>query len=318
VSPPARRLGPELRGVLLTLLAMGLFGAMDGISKLLVAEYPATLVLWLRHLVAVPVAFLILAPRRPLRLLRSARPGLQAARAALLVVEMNLVLLAFRAMPLAEAHAILAVTPLLVTALSAPLLGERVGWRRWLAVAVGFVGVLVILRPGLDLLRPGAVPAVAATLLYAAYNIVTRKIAAVDRAETTFLLQTAIGALLLSLVGPFFWVTPAPAHWPLILVQGTLGALGHLCLVRALTLAPAVVVQPFTYTLLVYAAVIGFLVFGDVPDTPTVVGGGIVVAAGVYAALRTHKRAAERPAAAAGQARSYEMNSKSEPSGSRK
>jgi drug/metabolite transporter (DMT)-like permease len=291
--PPAR-LGPELRGVLLTLLAMGLFGAMDGISKFLVSQYPPVLVLWLRHVAAVPVAFLLLAGpgRGPLRLLRSGRPGLQLARAALLVVEMGLVLVAFRAMPLAEAQAIMAATPLLVTALSVPLLGERVGWRRWLAVACGFLGVLVILRPGLDVLRPGALPALAATLLYAAYNIMTRRVAAVDQAETTFLLQTVIGAALLSLVGPFLWVTPAVRHWPLIAAQATLGALGHLCLVRALTVAPAVVVQPFTYTLLVYAAVIGFLAFGDVPDAATLVGSAIIVAAGVYAALRTHRRAA--------------------------
>jgi drug/metabolite transporter (DMT)-like permease len=292
--PPWRRLGPELRGVLLTLLAMGLFGSMDGISKFLVSEYPPTLVLWLRHVAAVPVALLLLANRRPLRLMRATRaPGRQAARAALLVVEMGLVLTAFRVMPLAETHAILAVTPLLVTALSAPFLGERVGWRRWLAVGCGFLGVLVVLRPGLDVLQPGALPAVAATCLYAAYNIMTRRIASVDAAETTFLLQTVIGAALLTLVGPFFWVTPALEHWPLILAQASLGALGHLCLVRALTVAPAVVVQPFTYTLLVYAAVIGFLVFGDVPDWPMLLGGAIIVAAGVYAAVRTHKRAAE-------------------------
>src|SRR3712207_126877 len=135
------RIGPELRGILLTLLAMGLFGAMDGLSKILVSHYPTPLVLWLRHLAAVPVAFLILALKRPLRLLRSRVPGRQLFRAALLVVEMNLVLMAFQVMPLADAHAILAVTPLLVTALSVPFLGEQVGWRRTLAVIFGFVEI---------------------------------------------------------------------------------------------------------------------------------------------------------------------------------
>jgi drug/metabolite transporter (DMT)-like permease len=290
----ARRLSPELRGILLTLLAMGLFGCMDGISKFLVAHYPPTLVLWLRHATAVPVAFLILAKRHPLRLLRPRAPWLQLSRIVLLIIEMNLVLVAFRVMPLADTQAILAATPLLVTALSVPFLGERVGWRRWLAVAVGFIGVLIIVRPGQGVLQPGAIVSLVAACLYAVYNVLTRRAAAVDPAETSFLLQILLAALLLSFVGPFFWVTPAPAHWPLILAQATLGALGHLYLVRALTVAPAVVVQPFTYTLLLYELGIGYLLFGDVPDLPMLLGAAVVVGAGAYTAIRSHKRASSR------------------------
>jgi drug/metabolite transporter (DMT)-like permease len=290
----ARRLGPELRGILLTLLAMGLFGCTDGISKLLVAHYPPTLVLWLRHVAAVPVAFLILARRYPIRRLRPRAPWQQLARIVLLVAVMNLVLVAFRVMPLADAQAILAASPLLVTALSVPFLGERVGWRRWLACAAGFVGVLIIVRPGLGALQPGALVALLAACLNAAYNVLTRRVAAVDPAETSFLLQIVLATVLLSFIGPFFWVTPAPAHWPLILAQATLAALGHLCLVRALTVAPAVVVQPFTYTSLLYATGIGYLLFGDVPDQLTLLGAAVVVGAGVYAAIRGHKRAVSR------------------------
>jgi drug/metabolite transporter (DMT)-like permease len=289
----APRLGPELRGILLILVAMGLFGCMDGISKTLVAHYPPTLVLWLRHVTAVPVSFLILVRKRPLGLLRSRVPLVQLVRITLLVVEMNMVLVAFQVMPLADSQAIFAATPLLVTALSVPFLGERVGWRRWLAVACGFLGVLVIVRPGLSVLQPGAAICLGATGLYAIYNILTRRVAAKDPAETSFLLQITGGAALLSLVGPFYWVTPALVHWPLILMQATLGALGHLCMVRALTVAPAVVIQPFTYTLLLYEIGIGYLLFGDVPDGPTLLGAAIVVGAGVYAAVRTHKRASE-------------------------
>lgn len=286
-------LRPELRGILLTLLAMGLFGAMDGISKFLVSTYPMPLVLWLRHLLALAIALVILAPKRPFRLLTSSRvPLLQLGRSVLLVGEMGLVLFVFSLMPLADAHAILAAVPLLVTALSVPMLGERVDWRRWAAVVAGFLGVLVILRPGLAVLQPGAVLALVCAGLYALYNILTRLVARSDPPETGFLLQTAIGAALLCLVGPFFWTPIAPAHWPLVVAQATLGALGHLCLVRALALAPAVVVQPFTYTLLLYAVLVGYLVFGDVPDLWTVAGGSVVVGAGIYAALRERRRAA--------------------------
>jgi drug/metabolite transporter (DMT)-like permease len=289
----ARRLSPELRGILLTLLAMGLFGCMDGISKLLVEHYPPTLVLWLRHAAAIPVAFLILARQHPIRLLRPRAPKLQLARIIILIVEMNLVLMAFRIMPLADTQAILASTPLFVTALSVAFLREQVGWRRWLACTVGFTGVLIIIRPGLSVLQPGAIIALVSAGLYAVYNVLTRRVAAIDRAETSFLLQIVLAALLLSLVGPFFWVTPAPAHWPLIMAQATLGALAQLCLIHALATAPTVVVQPFTYTLLLYGIGIGYL-FGEVPDLPMLLGGALVVGAGVYAAIRSHKQAVSR------------------------
>jgi drug/metabolite transporter (DMT)-like permease len=290
--PPATGLlTPELRGILLTLLAMGMFGTMDGFSKYLVQIYPAPLVLWLRHLVAVPLVLLVLAPRRPVAALRATRaPWLQLGRTALLVVEMGFVLVIFRAMPLADVHAILAVTPLVITALSVPMLGERVGWRRAVAVAAGFVGVLVMLRPGLVALQPLALLACLCAVMYAIYGILTRKVALTDRAETSFLLQTVIAAALLTVIGPFFWEPIALRHVPLFLGLGLLGAVGHYCLVKALANAPAVVVQPFTYTLLVWAVVIGYLVFGDLPDRWTVLGALIVVGAGSYAAWREHVR----------------------------
>lgn len=284
-------LAPEVRGILLILLAMACFALMDGISKFLVSHYPPVLVLWLRHLAAVPVAFLILWRRRPLTLLRTRAPLLQVGRAALLVTEMGMVLVAFRAMPLGDVTAILAATPLFVTALSVPLLGERVGWRRWLAVGVGFLGVLVIVRPGVGVLQPAAVIAAVSALMYAVYTVLTRMANVRDSAETGFLLQICVAAALLTVIGPFFWVTPELAHWPIILAQATLGAFGHLFMVRALSLAPPVVVQPFTYTQVPYEIGLGFLLFADVPDRWMLAGAALVIGSGVYAAVRTHKRA---------------------------
>jgi drug/metabolite transporter (DMT)-like permease len=292
-------LRPEVKAILLTLVAMGMFGSMDGFSKALVQHYPAWLVLWLRHLVALPLVILILAPRHPLRTLRATRrPGLQVLRTLLLVVEMGLVLIAFRTMPLADAHAILAATPLVVTALSVPLLQERVGWRRWLAVGIAFTGVLLIVRPGLTAIQPAALIAILCTVMYACYQILTRLAARTDPADTSYLVQTALATCFLSLVGPFFWMPIEPRHLPAILALGVLGAAGHYCLVRALTMAAAVVVQPFTYTMLVWAVVIGYLVFGDLPDAWTIAGAALVVSAGIYAAWREHQRgraAAARP-----------------------
>lgn len=282
--------GAELQGIGLALLAMACFGAMDGISKILVTAYPAPLVLWLRHLAAVPIVLAIMGPRRAARHARSARPALQLGRTALLVVEMGIVLLCFRALPLADVHAVLALTPLLVTALSVPLLGERVGWRRWTAVAFGFLGILLILRPGLGVVHPAALLALLASAMYALYNILTRLAALADPPETSFLWQTVAGAALLTLAGPFFWTSFAPVHWLLLAALASLGAFGHYCLVKALARVPAVVVQPFAYTMLVWAVVIGYLVFGDLPDRWTVLGALVVVGAGCYAAWRERVR----------------------------
>jgi drug/metabolite transporter (DMT)-like permease len=192
-------------------------------------------------------------------------------------------------MPLADAHALFAATPLLVAALSVPVLGERVGPRRWAAIAVGFGGVLVILRPGLAVLQPGAVPALLAVGLYALYQVMTRIVGRVDRAETTFLLQIVLGAAILLPLAPWVWQTPPVAHWPLFLALAALGAGGHLLLIRALQATPAVLLQPFTYSLLIWAVLLGWLFFGDLPDRWTVLGALLVVAAGTYAALREHR-----------------------------
>jgi drug/metabolite transporter (DMT)-like permease len=284
-------LSPELKGIVLTLVAMGMFGCMDGFSKVLVQYYPAWLILWIRHLVALVLVVAILAPRHPVAALKATRrPWLQLLRTCLLVTEMGLVLIAFRSLPLADAHAIFAATPLLVTALSVPLLGERVGWRRWLAVCIGFAGMLVILRPGLAVIHPAALLATLCMVMYAHYHLFTRLVSRDDRPETSYLLQTVISAALLSIVGPLVWTPVALHHLPLLLALGVLGATGHYCLVRALSMAPAVVVQPFTYTMLLWAVVIGYLVFGDLPDSWTIAGAALVAGAGIYSAWREHVR----------------------------
>lgn len=279
----------ELRGILAVLLAMGLFGIMDGAGKILAQTYSPVQILMLRMVCSVPLAVLIVWRYGLRTVARTVRPGFQLVRTLLLTVEMAIVLLAFRVMPLADAHAILAATPLVVTALSVPLLGERVGPRRWLAVAVGFMGVLLIVRPGLGVLQPGALLALLGTLLYGLYQVLTRIVARVDRAETSFLFQITVSAALLTPLAPFVWITPDAAHWPLFLLLAAFGAAGHLLLIRALSLAPAVVIQPFTYSLLLWAVAVGWLLFGDVPDLATVLGGSLVVAAGLYTVWREQR-----------------------------
>ncbi|HET6470145.1 MAG TPA: DMT family transporter [Geminicoccaceae bacterium] len=285
----ARALPGEVRGILIMLLGMALFGLMDGATKFLAHQYAPTQILWLRFLFSVPLMLVVLAPRGIMGVLRSRAPWLQLLRTVLMVVEMGLVVWAFGMMPLADAHAILAICPLVITALSVPMLGERVGMRRWLAVLVGFLGVLLIVRPGAGVMSTGAVVALVATVLYAFYQVLTRIVGRVDRAETSLLLMFGGGAVLLSFVGPVNWRTPEPWHWPFFLSLAVLGTGGHYCVIRALQLAPAVVVQPFSYAMLIWAVLIGWLVFGDFPDAWTISGALVIAAAGIYSAIRQHR-----------------------------
>jgi drug/metabolite transporter (DMT)-like permease len=284
-----RAASAELRGILVTLAAMLLFGLMDAGSKFLSTRYPVPQILWLRYVFTVPLLLLVLAPRGLAGRLRSARPRLQVGRALLLVVEIGLVVWCFGQLPLADVHAVLALTALAVTALSVPLLGEQVGPRRWAAVGAGFLGVLVILRPGLGVVHPAALVALASVLLYALYQVLTRMVGRVDAAETSLLWQLVVGSLALSFIVPFAWRTPAVPHWPLFVVVAALGGLGHYCMIKALQLAPAVIVQPFSYTLLLWAVVIGYVGFGDLPDRWTLLGATVIVAAGTYTAVREHR-----------------------------
>jgi drug/metabolite transporter (DMT)-like permease len=240
----------------------------------------------------IPMALLVLAPRGVGHSLRSTRPWLQLLRSSLLVLEIGLVIWCFGRMPLADAHALLALTPLAVTALAVPILGEQVGPRRWAAVAVGFAGVMVILRPGLGVVQPAALVVLVAVLLYALYQVLTRMVGRSDSAQTSLLWQLLVGAILTSFLVPFAWRAPDPAHWPLFALVAALGGTAHYCMIRALQLAPAAVIQPFSYTLLLWAVVIGYLGFGDLPDAWTLIGAGIIVAAGIYTAFREAARRA--------------------------
>ncbi len=277
--------------MLYTLAATACFALMDGVSKLLVLGHPLPLVLWLRHLFAFPFLLLLLMlTGTPIRW-RSQRPALQFLRSALLVIQIAIAFVGFRALPLAEVHAILAASPLVVTAASAPLLGERVTPRAWFAVVLGFVGVLVILRPGLIPLEPAVLVVCAGIFVYASYQLLTRRVGRIDPPSTSFALQLLFSVLLLTPLGPLYWEPLAAWEWALIALLGALGTLGHYSLIRALALAPAALVQPFTYTHLLWVSLVGLLLFREFPDFWTVTGAAVVVAAGIWAILDISRRA---------------------------
>ena len=251
-----------------------MFGLMDAASKYLSTRYPTPQIIWLRYVFTIPMAAAG-AGARAASAARCAPPGrgCRSLRSLLLVLEIGLVVWCFGRMPLADVHAMLALTPLAVTALSVPLLGERVGPRRWAAVAWASLGVMIILRPGLGVMQPASLVALVSVLLYALYQVLTRMVGRVDGAETSLLWQLVVGARWPSFVVPFAWRTPELEHWPLFVLVAALGGVGHYAMIRALQLAPAAVIQPFTYTLLLWAVVIGYVGFGDLPDRWTLLPG---------------------------------------------
>jgi drug/metabolite transporter (DMT)-like permease len=181
-------------------------------------------------------------------------------------------------------------TPFMVAVLCGPLLGEWVGWRRWIAIGVGFIGVLLVARPGFGGLHPAALLSLGSAVCNSLYSISTRMLARTDSSETTLFYSNLVGALAMMPIVPFVWTTPS--SWFIVLLMvviGAFGSFGHYLLIRGHRLAPASTLAPFVYTQLVWTTTLGFLVFGDVPHRWTIIGGLIVVASGLYLLYRERK-----------------------------
>ncbi len=274
-----------LKGILLMNLAMLLLAGMDGISKTLAVDYAVPQILSVRFLIFCLFALALARPKSLRAAFRSRHPYLQIARSLIIVIEVAVFILAFRHLPLADAHAISGIAPLLVTALAVPVLGEKVGPRRWSAIAIGFLGLLIIVRPGIGVFNPAALIPLAGACLWAVYQILMRKVAD-DSAATSLLYMAIIGALVMTVLAPFFWRPPDATGWLLLLSLGVVGSLGHYVLIKAFQAAPASTLQPFHYIVLLWAAVVGYLVFGDVPDIWTIVGAAVIAGSGLYAFYR--------------------------------
>jgi S-adenosylmethionine uptake transporter len=279
------------RGIAFAVLAFAIFSCADAAVKWLSATHSIFQIIFLSTLFAfVPVAALV---RREggLAVLRPRHPGLVALCPLLLAADMVLVFFAFTRLPLADAYTMLFTTPMLVTALSVRLLGERVGWRRWTAVAVGFGGVLIVLRPGFADLDLGHVAALASSLFFALSLIVARRIGGSESGSTLLVSMMLALLVVTAPVPPAVYVDSTPADLAMLAAIGLLMGLGHLGLIQALRLAPSAVVAPFHYSQIVWAIVFGLLLFGNRPSPWVIAGSAVIIASGLYILWRETLRA---------------------------
>jgi len=278
---------------------MIIIGTMDAISKLLVREMAVGQILAVRYWMFFGVALWMAHRSIGVRAAyRSARPFVQVARSAILMVEMALFIQAFAYMQLADVHAVAAAAPLLVMVMAALFLGEKIGPHRKAAVLIGFLGVLLIVRPGTGVFGWAAALPIAATLGWAAYQVLLRQVSAYDVSQTTVLYTATTGLLVYSTVGVFVWEAPTAEQWLLLAAVGVMGTAGHILLVKAYENAPASALQPYNYGLPLWAVIIGWIVFDHLPDGWTFAGGALVIVGGLYALWRERLQARQARRAA--------------------
>jgi drug/metabolite transporter (DMT)-like permease len=273
----------RLTGIALMCGAVACFAFLDTTAKYLNLHMSTLEVVWARYTGAFLLPFIVSNPWTRPGLVTTARPFLQVGRSVLLLGSTMCNFLALRYLQLDEAISIAFSTPFFVAALSGPILGEWVRWRRWTAIAVGFLGVLVVTRPGPGSFQPAALLSLGGAMCYALYALSTRILARTDSNETTLFYSNIVGAAAMMPVVPFFWTTPTDATIiALMVATGALGSFGHYLLIAAHRLAPAAVLSPFIYTEVPLMIALGFLVFGDLPNRWTLTGAAIVVASGLY------------------------------------
>jgi drug/metabolite transporter (DMT)-like permease len=288
-TAPARADRP-FRGIALILASTVFLGTSDVTAKYMSSTLPSIEIAWMRFLVFALIMSPAMLPGSPFFALRSRRPGLQAMRGAALLFSSLLFITGLRFLPIAEASATGFVAPLFVTALSIVFLGERVGVRRWLATAVGLIGVVIILRPGSGAFHPAVFFPLFSALAWAGTLIMTRMMSGKEHVLTTMTWSSIVGVCVLTALVPLVWVAPSWHDVLLGIFLGFASTSGQWIVVLAFRYADASVLAPFSYTQLVWVSFLGFLIFGEVPDIWTVTGAAFIVASGLYTAHRERLR----------------------------
>ena len=281
-APRAQRVPAAVAWMLVTTF---FFVCVHTTGKYLVADYPVGQVVWGRYVFHLIFAAAILGPRLA-RVARTANLRLQLLRSLFMLGATVFYFLGVRILPLAEANAITFTTPILVVMLSQPVLGERVGPRRWLGVGVGFLGALIIIRPGSGVMELAAAYLAVSTLCNACYHITTRQLGARDDPLTTLFYTATVGTLGASAALPLSWQPMDGMGWLLMVAIGGFACAGHFAIIKAYQAAPAPIVAPFAYAILLWAVVFGYAVFGDLPGPWTILGAAVIVGSGLYVLRR--------------------------------
>ena len=279
-------------GILLMIATTFVFAVQDGISRHLAENYNVIMIVMIRYWFF--AAFVITIATRQSGSIRAAaatkQPILQIFRGTLLATEICVMVSAFVLLGLVESHAIFACYPLLIAALSGPVLGENVGWRRWVAIGIGFIGVLVILQPGYTVFAPAAAIPLLSALMFALYGLLTRFAARKDTTATSFFWTGTSGAVLMTVIGIWYWEPMSAYDWRWMAALCITGALGHWLLIKTYEVAEASAVQPFAYLQLVFASAIGIFLLGETLRPNVAIGAAIVVGAGLFTLWRSKQK----------------------------
>jgi drug/metabolite transporter (DMT)-like permease len=258
------------------------FVVMDSTAKFLSADYSVIQITWSRYLFHMLAVLPILLAWRGRAVFRTRRLDLQLIRSVLLLGSTVFYYIALLYIPIATAASIGFVAPLFLTALSVPLLKERVGPRRWIAVGIGFLAVFLIIRPGFGMMHWAMTMPLLVAACFAFYQIVTRLLGPIDHWSVTLFYSSVVGLIVMSVMLPGSWRWPDLEGWVLLIFLGCMGAVAHLCMIRAFTLAPASLLAPFSYAQLAWATASGYLLFGNLPDGWTILGATIIILSGLY------------------------------------
>ena len=288
-------------GYVFALLAFTIFSVQDAVSKHLGMAYPPVFVGMIRYwaFAAFAIAFAMRSRGGLKAAIRSQRPWLQVLRGVLLASQIPIAIGSFAIVGLAQSQAVFAAGPLFVALLSVPILGEKVGWRRWTAIGVGLVGVVLILGPNTGGFDKNVVLPLAVAFIGAIYGLTTRLVSRVDGPVTSFFYIGIVGAVELSIAGPFFWVEVLPSDWKWLILLCCTGIVGHFLLIKAYDNLAAVAVQPISYLQLVLASGIAVIIYGEVLHFNMVLGAMIVVGAGLFTVWRENvllRQTREKPA----------------------
>jgi len=281
----------ERLGILLMIITTIVFASQDGLSKYLATEYNVYMVVMIRYWFF--AAFVISVSSQKTggikRVAKTKSPILQIFRSLILVAEMCITILAFTLLGLAETHAIFASYPLIIAMLSGPILGEYVGWRRWLAICVGFIGILIILNPDNGIFSPYALVPLVGAILFALYGLLTRYVGQYDNSSTSFFWTGVVGSIAMTIIGLNYWDPVSKSDWSIMLLLSASGVVGHYLLIKCYEVAEASAVQPFAYLQLIWASMIGIIIFGEQITTNVLIGACIIVGAGLFTLWRERK-----------------------------